>query len=75
MNKALFEAIELLEKEISERPVCEVLFETFDGEKAIGHTASFIEVSVPSDVPLHSITRKVRLTSHDGEVCFGEFID
>ena len=67
--------LELLQKEISERPVCEVLFETFDGANAIGHTASFIEVCVPSDVPLHSVMRKVRLTSQSGEVCFGEFYD
>ena len=67
--------IELLKKEISERPVCDVLFETFSDGRAIGHTASFIEVSVPSNVPLHSVTKKVRLLTHDNNVCFGEIID
>ena len=60
---------------ISERnEVFEVLFETFDNGKAIGHTASFIEVCAPSDTSLHSELRQVRITSNDGEVCFGEII-
>ncbi len=67
--------LELLKKEISERAVCEVLFETFEDGRAIGHTANFIEVSVPSSVPLHSITKRVRLLSNDNDVCFGEIID
>ena len=66
---------ELLEKEIAERPDCEVLFETFADGRAYGHTASFIEVSVPSNKPLHSVTKKVRLLTHDNDVCFGEIID
>ncbi len=67
--------LELLKKEIAERPVCEVLFETFDGSNAIGHTANFIEVSAPWDTALHSQTRKVRLLSNNNDVCFGEIID
>ena len=67
--------LELLQKEISERAVCEVLFETFENGRAIGHTANFIEVSVPSEIPLHSITKKVRLLSNDNNICFGEIID
>ena len=67
--------LELLKKEISERPVREVLFETFEGGKAIGHTANFIEVSVSSEMPLHSITKRVQLLSNDSDICFGEIID
>ena len=67
--------IELLKKEIAERPVCDVLFETFTNGRAYGHTASFIEVSVPSNVPLHSITKKVRLLGCDNDICLGEIID
>ena len=60
---------------ISERnEVFEVLFETFEDNRVTGHTASFIEVCAPSDVPLHSELRQVRITSNDGEVCFGEII-
>ena len=66
---------ELLEKEVAEHPEREVLFETFKNGRAYGHTASFIEVSVPSDVPLHSVTKKVRLLTHDNDICFGEIID
>ena len=64
----------ILEHEIEANPICEVLFETFDKGMATGHTASFIEVSAPSDIPLHSATRQVRLLSTDGDICFGEII-
>lgn len=65
---------EILSKTVDANETVEVLFETFDGNRVIGHTASFIEVSAPSDVPLHSITRNVRLISTDGNLCFGEII-
>ncbi len=65
---------EILSQIVEANEPCEVLFETFDNERVIGHTANFIEVSAPSSVPLHSITSTVRLTSTDGEVCFGEII-
>ena len=54
---------------------CEVLFESLDDGMATGHTASFIEVSVPSSSPLHSELCRVRLASTDGDKCFGEIID
>ena len=53
---------------------CDVLFETFDEGMATGHTQNFIEVCVPSSLPLHSITKTVRLLSCDGNVCFGEIL-
>ncbi len=65
---------EILSKFVEENESCEVLFETFDGGKVIGHTSSFIEVSAPSEIPLHSTVHRVRLISTDGETCFGEII-
>jgi tRNA A37 methylthiotransferase MiaB len=67
---------EILNKAVTDSPVCEVLFETFDekNKRVVGHTSNFFEVSAPSDIPLHSELRKVRLTSTDGETCFGEII-
>ena len=51
----------LLAEEIALRPVQTVLFEqTVDGLWC-GHTASFIEVRVPSTLPLHGDIRTVRL--------------
>ena len=64
----------LLEKEIRERPVKTVLFETFKDGRAHGHTADFIEVSVPSPRPLHAIFADARLISTDGNIVFGELI-
>ena len=58
----------------SKNDVYDVLFETFEDGKAIGHTQNFIEVSVPSSLPLHSITKTVRLLTTDGNVCFGEIL-
>ena len=65
---------EILSQIVEANEQYEVLFETFDNGSVIGHTASFIEVSAPSEVPLHSSARLVRLTSTDGNVCFGEII-
>lgn len=64
----------LLEKEIAVRPVKQVLFETYKDGKAFGHTADFIEVSVPSPRPLHAIFADVRLISTDGNTVFGELV-
>jgi threonylcarbamoyladenosine tRNA methylthiotransferase MtaB len=61
----------ILDGVVASSPLCEVLFETYDGKRAFGHTGSFIEVSVPSDVPLHSEIKTVKLAGHDGEVCSG----
>lgn len=42
-------------------PLREVLFESFENGLAIGHTAEFFEVAMPSPVPLHSELHTVRL--------------
>ncbi len=66
---------ELLEEAVAGHPCREVLFETYENGMAVGHTASFLEVAVPSPRPLHAQTASVRLTSTDGERCFGEIRD
>ena len=63
--------LSLLEREVTERPCREVLFETYSDGYAHGHTDDFLEVSVKSDAPLRSETRRVRLEHTDGKVCFG----
>lgn len=64
----------LLEKEIDTRPIKQVLFETYKDGRAFGHTADFLEVSVPSPRPLHAIFADVRLLSTDGNIVFGELV-
>ena len=64
----------LLEKEISEHPIKQVLFETYKNGLATGHTPDFIEVSVPSSRPLHAITATVRMISTDGSTVLGELV-
>lgn len=65
----------LLENEIANAPFKEVLFETWRDRIATGHTADFLEVRVPSDKPLNACTLKVKVTSTDGNVLFGEIAD
>ena len=65
----------ILENEIACHPITQVLFETFRDGVCTGHTADFLEVRVPSKAPLHARMLDVRLTSTDGDVCFGELIN
>ena len=53
----------------------EVLFETCENGFAYGHTSDFIEVSVKTDKMLHGLFRKVKLISHDGDICLGVFVE
>lgn len=53
----------------------DVLFESFDSGYAYGHTSSFIEVKVKTDKKMHSVFRRVKIVSHDGNVCEGNFIN
>ena len=52
-----------------------MLFETFEGGMATGHTPDFLEVSVKVSDSLHGQILPVRLISHDGTVCSGELIN
>lgn len=65
----------ILENEIKSGIIQNVLFESFDGKMAFGHAANFIEVAAPSDAPLHSQVKKVKLLSTDGNVCLAQIQD
>lgn len=67
--------LDLLNSIIASGSTHEVLFETFDEGRAVGHSASFLEVSVPSAQNLHGKTFPVRLTSTDGGLVFGEIVE
>lgn len=60
-----------LARALERRPVCEVLFETFENGLAIGHTDSFLEVAVPSPAALHSEIRTVKFTEIEGARLLG----
>ncbi len=64
----------ILEEEIAERPIKEVLFETYKNGVASGHTADFLEVSVPSPKPLHGCILNVKVSATDGEVLLGNLL-
>ena len=53
----------------------EVLFETTRDGYTHGHTDDFIEVKVKTHKKLHGLFRKVKLISHDGDICEGVFED
>ncbi len=67
--------LSIFEKEIADNTTKRVLFETFDGEFAYGHTDNFIEVAVKSAEDLRSLIKSVKLTHTDGNLCFGTVID
>jgi threonylcarbamoyladenosine tRNA methylthiotransferase MtaB len=52
-----------------------VLFETWDGEYAKGHTSNFIEVRAKSGLDVRSLIKKVRITDNSCTVCTAEVID
>lgn len=64
----------ILEAEIKDNPIKKVLFETFDGSYAYGHTDDFLEVSVRSNMPLRSNINRVKLVHTDGKICFGTLV-
>ncbi len=66
--------IRVLARELERCDTHKVLFETYDGEYAHGHTPSFIEVAVKSDRPLRSESYNVKLTRIENGCCLGEII-
>ena len=52
----------------------DVLFESQNGGYFFGHTPEFVEVKVKCDTDLHATIRKIRIVSHDHNICEGEFI-
>ena len=62
----------LLNKFISENESVDVLFESYDGEYAQGHTPNFIEIKAKSERPLGGEIKTVKKLQTDGEFIFGE---
>ena len=52
----------------------DVLFESQSGGYFFGHTPEFVEVKVKCETDLHATIRKIRIVSHDHNICEGEFI-
>ena len=70
---------ELTEKNLArfviENGETEVLFETFEGGKAYGHTDSFVPVCAESETDLRASFKTVGLTGSDCNFCYGEIIE
>ncbi len=62
----------LLADYVNRNELVPVLFESFDGEYAYGHTPSFVEVKVKFDRNLSGEIVNVRLIGSDDERVFGE---
>ena len=65
---------ELLQEAALGEPVVSVLFESMENGYAFGHTDNFLEVAVPSDVPLHGELCSVRLSHADDVRCYGKLL-
>ncbi len=64
----------ILDREISESCITQVLFETYRDGYVYGHTSNFIEVKAKSDCAMHGELARVKLLSHDGDICVVEII-
>lgn len=65
---------QILAREITEAPLCEVLFERCKNGYAYGHTANFIEVCAKCDRDLHANIASVRLVDTDGDTVNAEIL-
>lgn len=83
IKKARLHSLELLQKKIKGELLNEflkshdevdVLFESYDGEYAIGHTPNFIELKAKCTSEQGNIIHRVKLLSTDGEYLYGEII-
>ncbi len=52
----------------------QVLFESFENGRSVGHTANFIEVSVPSDRHLGGEMHTVEITECKNGVCYAKLV-
>jgi threonylcarbamoyladenosine tRNA methylthiotransferase MtaB len=67
---------EILSDIAKENPTFEVLFESYEDGFVYGHTDTFIEVKAPSERPLHSELKSVRIISSvEHEYLLGDIID
>ena len=64
----------ILENVILNSPNADFLLETYDGEFAHGHTASFIEIKIPTKIQPPCGIIPIKLLSTDGNVCIAEII-
>ena len=67
--------IDILKFQTSCKPIKKVLFETFDGTYAYGHTDNFLEVAIQTSKDLKSHILNVQLTHSNENLCFGELLD
>ena len=83
IKKARLHSLELLQKKIkgellneflASHDEVDVLFESYDGEYAIGHTPNFIELKAKCTSEQGNIIHRVKLLSTDGEYLYGEII-
>ena len=83
IKKARLHSLELLQKKIKGELLNEflvshdevdVLFESYDGEYAIGHTPNFIELKAKCASEQGNIIHRVKLLSTDGEYLYGEIL-
>lgn len=66
---------DIILKECHRQSIKKVLFETFDGVYAYGHTDNFIEIAVATKKDIRSELLNVKITHTDGELCFGRLVD
>lgn len=64
----------ILDCEIEQNPITDVLFETYKSGYSFGHTSDFIEVKAKSDSSMHGKIARVKLLSHNGDICEGEIL-
>ena len=66
---------DIILKECHRQSIKKVLFETFDGVYAYGHTDNFIEIAVATKKDIRSKLLNVKITHTDGELCFGRLVE
>ena len=66
---------DIILKECHRQSIKKVLFETFDGVYAYGHTDNFIGIAVATKKDIRSELLNVKITHTDGELCFGRLVE
>ena len=61
----------ILDSFVKNNKVTDVLFEYFSDGYMYGHSPEFVEIRVRTDFDLRSQIKKVRIISHNGELCEG----
>ncbi len=66
---------EILDRLVAQSTECDLLCESYSDGYNFGHTSEFIEVKLKHERDLHAVCVRVRLISHDGNVCEGVLVD